>query len=105
VVNSLEQILEAFEARVRQVVREELAAHGSAVTEMVTLREYARDHSIAVSTVRQMIKDGRIEAIRIGKRQWRVRRDAPIGQPLPRTRAPRTGTPADRARRILEGSR
>jgi len=35
-MNPLEQILEAFEARVRQVVREELAAHGPAATEMVT---------------------------------------------------------------------
>jgi len=88
---------------VRQVVREELAAHGPPATEMVSPREYARDHSIAVSTVRQMIKNGRIEAIRIGRRQWRVRRDAPIGQPLAQTRATSTGTPADRARRILEG--
>lgn len=101
-MNALEQILEAIAARVRQVVREELAAHGPAATEIVTPQEYARDHSIAVSTVRQMIKDGRIEAIKIGKRQWRVRRDAPIGQPLAQTRATRTDTPADRARRILE---
>jgi len=96
-VNPLEQILKAIAARVRQVVQEELAAPGPAATELVTPREYARDHSIAVSTVRQMIKDGRIEAIKIGKRQWRERRDAPIGQPLLRTRVPRTGTPADRA--------
>jgi len=103
-VNPLEHILEVNAARVRQVVQEELAAPGPAATELVTQSEYARDHSIAVSTVRPMIKDGRIEAIKIGKRQWRLRRDAPIGQPLLRTRAPRTGTPADRARRILEGS-
>jgi len=104
-MNPLEKILGAFEARVRQVVREELAAHSPAATEMVTPREYARDHSIAVSTVRQMIKDGRIEAIRIGKRQWRVRRDAPIGESLARTRATHADTPVDRARRILERSR
>jgi hypothetical protein len=67
-VNALEQILEAIAARVRQVVREELAAHGPAATEMVTPQEYARDHSIAVSTVRQLIKDGRIEAINPGDR-------------------------------------
>ena len=103
-VNHLEQILEVNAARVRQVVQEELAAPGPAATELVTPREYARDHSIAVRTVRQRIKDGRIEAIKIGKRQWRVRRDAPIGQPLLRTRATRAGTPANRARRILEGS-
>lgn len=103
-MNALEQILEAIAMRVRQVVREELAAHGPAATELVTPREYAREHAIAVSTVRQMIKGGRIEAIKIGKRQWRVRRDAPIGQLLARTRATSTGTPADRARRILEGS-
>jgi excisionase family DNA binding protein len=103
-VNPLEQILEAFEACMRRVVGEELAAHGPAATEMVTPEEYARDHSIAVSTVREMIKDGRIEAIKIGKRQWRMRRDAPIGQRLAQTRATRTDTPADRARRILEGS-
>jgi excisionase family DNA binding protein len=104
-MNPLEQILEAFEARVRQVVREELAAHGPAATEMVTPQEYARDHSLAVSTVRQLIKDGRIEAVKIGTRQWRVRRDAPIGQRLAQPQATSTDTPADRARRILEGSR
>jgi hypothetical protein len=48
-----------------------------------------------------MIKDGRLEAIKIGKRQWRIRRDAAIGQPMARG-ATSADTPAERARRLIE---
>jgi len=49
-----------------------------AAIEMVPIATFARERSLNPATVRQMAKDGRIEAVRIGKRQWRVRRDSPI---------------------------
>lgn len=52
-----------------------------AAVEMVPIATFARERSLNAATVRQMAKDGRIEAVRVGKRQWRVRRDSPI-QPL-----------------------
>jgi excisionase family DNA binding protein len=85
----------------RSVVREELAARQPAGTEMVSTATFAREHSLNVATVRQMAKNGRIEAVRIGKRQWRVRRDSPIGQPMARG-ATSADTPAERARRLVE---
>jgi excisionase family DNA binding protein len=85
----------------RTVVREELAARQPAAGGMVTPREFARERSLNPATVRQMAKDGRIEAVRIGKRQWRVRRDSPIGQPMARG-ATSAETPAERARRLVE---
>ena len=68
---------------------------------MVSPSVFARDHSLHEATVRQMAKDGRIEAVRIGKRQWRVRRDSPIGPPLTRG-ATSADTPVERARRLVE---
>lgn len=72
-----------FRAVFRDILREELAAQRPAASEMVTPREFAREHSLNPATVRQMIKDGRLEAVRIGKRQWRLLRDSPI-QPIRR---------------------
>lgn len=72
-----------------------------AAAEMVPIATFAREHSLHVATVRQMAKDGRIEAVRIGRRQWRVRRDSPIGQPMTRG-ATSADTPAERARRLVE---
>jgi excisionase family DNA binding protein len=93
---------EEFRTVFRDALREELAAQSPAATEMVPPREFAREHALNPATVRQMIKDGRLEAVKIGKRQWRIRRDAPIGQPLARTRKATAETPAETARRILE---
>jgi hypothetical protein len=69
-----------------ELLASELEARAAAPTapaaiEMVPIATFARDHSLNEATVRQMAKDGRIEAVRIGKRQWRVRRDSPI-QPI-----------------------
>jgi len=47
-----------------------------------------------------MAKDGRIEAVRIGERQWRVRRDSPIGKPA--RCADGADSPQERARRLVE---
>jgi hypothetical protein len=73
---------EEFRTALREVVSEILAARPEAV-EMVPIAMFARERSLHAATVRQMAKDGRIEAVRVGKRQWRVRRDSPI-QPIRR---------------------
>ena len=72
-----------------------------AAIEMVPVATFARDRSLNPATVLQMAKDGRIEAVRIGKRQWRVRRDSLIGQPMTHG-ATSADTPAERARRLVE---
>jgi hypothetical protein len=61
----------------------ELEARAAAPTapaaiEMVPIATFARERSLNPATVRQMAAAGRIDAVRIGKRQWRVRRDSPI---------------------------
>lgn len=71
-----------------ELLASELEARATAPTapaavEMVPIATFARERSLNAATVRQMAKDGRIEAVRIGKRQWRVRRDSPI-QPIRR---------------------
>jgi hypothetical protein len=71
-----------------ELLASELEARATAPTapaavEMVPIATFARERSLNAATVRQMAKDGRIEAVRIGKRQWRVRRDSPI-QPVRR---------------------
>jgi excisionase family DNA binding protein len=89
-----------FRTALRDVVSELLASRPEAV-EMVPTATFAREHSLHEATVRQMAKDGRIEAVRVGKRQWRVRRDSPIGQPIARG-ATSMDSPAERARRLVE---
>jgi hypothetical protein len=89
-----------------ELLASELEARAAAPTapagsEMVPVATFARERSLNPATVRQMAKDARIEAVRIGKRQWRVRRDSPIGQPMARG-ATSADTPAERARRLVE---
>ena len=66
---------EEFRTALRDVVSELLAAQRPAASEMVPPNVFARERSLNEATVRKMAKDGRIDAVRIGKRQWRVRRD------------------------------
>ena len=101
-MSTIEKELEAvIESVVRRVVREELAAARAAPAgEMVTIATFARERSLNPATVRQMAKEGRIDAVRIGKRQWRVRRDSPIGTPAKRVDG--GDTPQERARRLVE---
>jgi hypothetical protein len=70
---------------------------------MVSIATFARERSLNPATVRQMAHDGRIEAVRVGKRQWRVRRDSPI---LPIRREERTKTgrelAIERAHQLVE---
>jgi hypothetical protein len=101
-MNPLEQILEAFMERVRQVVREELAARAAPpTTELVSVATFADEHSLCTATVRAMIRDGRLQATRIGKRAVRIRRDATIGQSAIGRTHPGVETPAAVADRIL----
>jgi hypothetical protein len=84
----------------------ELEARATAPTapaagEMVPIATFARERSLNPATVRQMAAAGRIDAVRIGKRQWRVRRDSPIAQPMARS-ATSMDSPAERARRLVE---
>jgi hypothetical protein len=72
-----------FRTVLREVVSEVLAALRSEAVEMVTIAMFARERSLNPATVRQMAAAGRIDAVRIGRRQWRVRRDSPI-QPIRR---------------------
>jgi len=98
-MNTVDQALEAVVERVvRRVVRDELAAQRTRpAEELVTMATFAREHAISVSTVRAMVRDGRLSAVKIG-RVVRVRRDAQIGEP-----AVGADVPAARARRILGG--
>lgn len=72
---------EEFRMALRDVVSEMLAASRPEAIEMVTIATFARERSLNPATVRLMAKQGRIDAVRIGRRQWRVRRGSPI-QPL-----------------------
>jgi len=91
---------EEFRTVLRDVVSEMLAARPKAV-EMVPPSVFAREHSMNPATVRKLCKEGRVEATKIGPRQWRVRRDSPIGQPMAR-RVTSVDSPAERARRLVE---
>jgi hypothetical protein len=91
---------EEFRTALRNVVSEMLAARPEAV-EMVSPSVFAREHSMNPATVCKMIKDGRLEATKIGKRQFRIRRDAVIGQPMARG-VTSMDSPAERARRLVE---
>jgi excisionase family DNA binding protein len=86
----------------RQVVREELAARAaSPATGLVSVATFAAEHALCDATVRAMIRDGRLQATRIGKRAVRIRRDATIGQSANGRAAPGAETPTAAAARIL----
>ena len=93
---------EEFRAALRDVVSEMLAARPEAA-EMVPIATFARERSLNPATVRQMANDGRIEAVRVGKRQWRVRRDSPI-LPIRREEGAKTGRELaiERAHQLVE---
>lgn len=61
-----------LETLLRRIVREELeqllaARDRDATPDLLTVRSYAERHSISQSTVRQAIRDGRLQAQRIGR--------------------------------------
>lgn len=80
-----------------------VAPTAPAAIEMVPIATFARERSLNPATVRQMAHDGRIEAVRVGKRLWRVRRDSLI---LPIRREERTKTgrelAIERAHQLVE---
>jgi excisionase family DNA binding protein len=89
---------EEFRTALRDVVSEVLAARP---TEMVSVETFAAEHSLCTATVRAMIRDGRLQATRIGKRAVRIRRDATIGRSASGPAPPGAETPAAIADRIL----
>jgi hypothetical protein len=92
-----------FRTALRDAVSEMLAAPRPESVEMVSIATFARERSLNPATVRQMAAAGRIEAVRIGKRQWRVRRDSPI-QPIRREERAVSGRELaiERARQLAE---
>lgn len=65
----------------RALIRDELAKTPQpARADAVTAAEYARRRSISVSTVRAAIREGRLEAVKIG-RAVRISANAEIGKP------------------------
>jgi len=100
-MNAVDQALEAVvECVVRRVVREELAAPARAPCRGARDHgKFAREHAISVSTVRAMIRDGWLPAVKIG-RAVRARRDPQIGEPVIGA-----DVPAVRARRIVAVAR
>ena len=91
-----------FRTALREVVSEMLAAQRQAV-EMVLPATFGHENGLHPTTVRQMAADGRIDAVRIGKRQWRVRRDSPI-RPIRREEREVSGRELaiERARQLAE---
>ena len=78
-MTGIEQILAAFKAAMREVVREEIAAlkpKGG----LVTIAAYAAARAISPATVRAAIKSGRLSVVKNG-RAWRVRSDEEISAP------------------------
>jgi len=99
-VTELKTIEEMIRHVVRDEVRAELAKQPQATSPgaYVSVAEYAKARSISVSTVRNAIRLGRLQAMKIGA-VVRVRRDAEFGSSItPRTKAsgPTAGQIADR---------
>lgn len=87
-----------FRELVVEVVREELAKlHAKPANDQaLTVAEYARRYSISERTVRDAIRDGRLDHLRIG-RAVRIPTDAKIG--------PRVDAVTARARLVLMGGK
>lgn len=103
-MNGLEELLERL---VRRVVREEVRAAlgergdaGVDQVELVTVKAFAAKRSLGISTVREMILDGRLAgAVKVG-RALRVPANAAIGAPV-RTRSAAAETADQWAARVV----
>ena len=95
----IDMIAERIAERVAARVGDRLGEPPDAGPDLVTMREFARRNSISETTVRAMIKDGRLDAVKIGA-AVRIRVDAQIGKSAPRAPAV-AGTPQARAAGIL----
>jgi excisionase family DNA binding protein len=83
-MSDLEQLLaKLVDERVRAALAER--EHSP---DAITVTEYARRWSISKSTVRAAIREGRLEAVHIG-RAVRIPADAKIGRRAPRDRTER----------------
>jgi excisionase family DNA binding protein len=96
----IELIAERIAERVVGRVVDHLAGRPEPGPELITMREFARRHSISETTVRAMIKDGRLDAVKIGA-AVRVRANAQIGKPASVASQNRGDTPRARAAQIL----
>jgi len=95
----IDMIAERIAERVAARVGDRLGEPADTSPDLVTMREFARRNSISETTVRAMIKDGRLDAVKIGA-AVRIRVDAQIGKSAPRGSAV-AGTPQARAAGIL----
>jgi excisionase family DNA binding protein len=99
---ALEALIEALADRVAERVARKLERGGPAADQLVDVATFARERSIAVSTVRRAIREGRLEAVHIG-RSVRVRRDAVVARSAA-SPAPAGAASTDRvALRLLKG--
>lgn len=94
-----------LEQQLRRLVREEVRAalaesSGGPIAKHLTVKAYAAARSIAESTVRAAIREGRLPSIRIG-RAVRVPADAAIGPSA--SRANEATARAERALGIMRG--
>ncbi len=97
----LDMIVERLADRIAGRIEQRSAERADAQPELITMREFGRRHSICETTVRNMIRDGRLDAVKIGA-AVRIRADAVVGKPAPR--APNViDTPQERAAKILRG--
>jgi excisionase family DNA binding protein len=95
----IDMIAERIAQRVATRVGDRFGEHSDPSPDLVTMREFARRNSISETTVRAMIKDGRLDAVKIGA-AVRIRADAQIGKSAPRAPVS-AGTPQARAAGIL----
>lgn len=95
---TLETLLEEI---VRRVVREELAnARRADDVGELSPEQFAKRIGVSTSTVRAMVKDGRLPAKKVG-RLVRIAADATIGEPIRPKSPDATTAPTARARAIL----
>jgi excisionase family DNA binding protein len=96
---TLEQYLRSLvREEAREAMREVLAARAAGVDELVTIAAFARARSISPSTVRKALRDGRLDATRIG-RSIRIHAGASI-RPRSAARADADAAMASAARRL-----
>jgi len=95
----IDLIAERIAERVAAKVGDRLGERPNIGPELINMRDFASRNSISETTVRAMIKDGRLDAVKIGT-AVRIRADAQIGKSASRALAV-AHTPQARAAGIL----
>lgn len=101
---------QALFALIKRAVDEVLAERDlkPANAELVSPETFAERRDLCAATVRAMIRDGRLAAVKVG-RQYRIASDAAIGEPVKPAARPLAASPkdaiADAALRIVGGRR